>query len=509
MSNARRYACLPMGLILFGCSTAMVPTVKMVPSPAPSVNRAVQVNVAEKELPPQSTLATSKPFPNVSTGLLANGMALDVIERRGLPILSLSLVVNAGQVKDGNHAAVARTTAQLLEAGGAGRFTSESLRQSVDALGASLDTVTTRDTSRFSLSVTSDKLPEALEILSALALQPKFERSEFAKLRARELERVRSLAKENGAWLAQFVLHRELYAQPLGVHPYASVDVLPSELLRLTLDECRRFHKEQYVPGNARLVAVGDIDLPSLTSAAERAFGTWKGTQPVDIGIGAPLAPGKLTVTVVDRPLSAQSDILVGFFGPSRGKPEFPTVAALQQIIGGGVASRLFVDVREKRSLAYSTRAISQETATGPSVLSLGAGTQTAKTAETVGALLENLDRMRSDPGDAKELEVAQSYLIRGMPANWETVESLSGQLILLRNLGQSDRHFDELRESISKLTVDSLAKVAEHYYRKDQAIVVVAGDATAIGESLRKFGPVQILDPAREFVIKRKLDAL
>jgi predicted Zn-dependent peptidase len=420
----------------------------------------------------------------------------------------LTLIVRAGQARDGNHAAVARTTAQLLEAGGAGRFNSEQLRQAIDALGASLETSTTKDHSRWSLAVTSDKIPEALDILASIAYRPRFDPIEFKQLRSRELERVRSLTKTSGSWLAQYWLHRELFSQTLGIHPYASVDVLPSELSRLTLTECKAFYKQQYVPANARLIAVGDIDIAALTQRAEQAFGAWTGKTPEEPGIGLPTPPNSLTVRVVDRPGSAQSDILVGVFGPTRKQADFPTLAALQQILGGGVAGRLFLDVREKRSLAYSTYANTQESSEGPSVITLSAGTQTAKTAEAVRALLENLERMAKEPVSALELENAKSYLVRGMPARWETVESLAAQLAFLRSQSLPDRHFDELRDAVEKLTVQGLRDTAAQYYRKESAVIVVAGDANAIAESLREFGAVQILDPEREFSIKRKLDA-
>jgi predicted Zn-dependent peptidase len=434
-------------------------------------------------------------------------MGLDLIERRGLPIVSLTIVIGAGQAKDGERAAVARTTAQLLEAGGAGRYSSEALRQAIDGLGSNLSVVTTRDVSHLSLSVTSDKIPEALRLLSSLVRNPRFEPKEFTKLRDRELERVRSLAKTSGAWLAQYWLHRELYGQPLGIHPYASVDVLPSELMRLKVADCRRFHQEQYVPSNTRLLAVGNVDAQTLKDYAQKAFGDWTGKPAPAIGTAAPTPPEKAPITVVDRPGSSQSDVLVGFFGPERESAEFPAIVALQQIVGGGVAGRLFRDVREKRSLAYSTYASTQEVANGPTVLTLAAGTQTGKTAETLAALLENLNQMERLPGDEVELDTAKNYVIRGMPARWETVESLSSQLLLLRTLGQGDRHFDELRSAVEGLSVARLKDTAPRYYRREHAAVVIAGDAKAIAESLRDFGPVIVLDPEREFSIKQKLE--
>jgi zinc protease len=471
-------------------SVPPVPRVEREPAPAP-INRA------------------ATPFPAIASASLKNGMLLDVIERHAIPVVQLSLVVAAGHARDADHPGVARVMAQLLEAGGAGRWSSTKLREAVDALGSSLEIASTRDSLRWSLAVTSDKVPEALQILGALAQKPRFDPTEFSKLKDRELERVRSLAKTSGSWLAQYWLHRELYQQPIGIHPYASVDVLPSELERLRLEDCRSFWRTQLVPSNARIIAVGDVDLTALTRLVEQAFGGWSGKPPQPLGLSEPNPPGQLRLIVVDRPGSAQSDVLLGLPGPSRRSGDFPTIMTIQQILGGGVAGRLFLDVREKRSLAYATYAGIQEVAFGPSVLTLSAGTQTAKTSETVAALLEHLDRLTVDPGSLEELETAQRYIVHGLPARWETVESLSNQLLLLRTLGQPDRYFDELREQISSLSTPVLKDPASRYYQHNRAALVVAGDADRIAEGLRRFGPVEVLNPEREFSIKRKLPAL
>lgn len=469
------------------------------PPPAPA-------REPSRDAPPNSIAGATRPFPTIESTSLGNGLAIDVIERHAMPVVHLSLIVASGHAQDGDHPGVARVLAQLLEAGGAGRWTSEKLRETVDGLGASLDISSTRDNLRWSLDVTSDKVPNALEILAALAQKPRFDRTEYSKLKERELERIRSLAKTSGAWLAQYWLHRELYRQPMGIHPYASVDVLPSELDRLTLADCRRFFRQHFVPSSARVIAIGDVNLGTLTKQIDHAFGRWSGKASASPGLAEPSPTEKLRLFVLDRPGSAQSDIQLGLLGPNRNSPDFVPIMAIQQIVGGGVAGRLFLDVREKRSLAYSTYAGMQEVASGPSVLTLSAGTQTARTAETISALLEHLDRMSTDPGNAEELETAQSYIIRGMPARWETVQSLAGQLMLLRTLGQEDRHFDQLREQVASLSIPLLKEPAARIYQRQHAVVVVAGDAEKIAESLRQFGPVVVLDPEREFSIKRSL---
>lgn len=509
MSSARTL-CFGLVLGLAGCHpTTLLPATGQVATAPSQAKSPPSAPTIVRESPPPSDPGAQKPFPAISSAAIKNGIAVDTIERRNIPVVELSLVVASGHAEDAEHPGAARITALLLEAGGAGRWSSEKLREAIDALGTSLEVTSTRDSMRWSLAVTSDKVREALEILSALAQKPHFDPAEFKKLKARELERVKSLTRTSGSWLAQYWLHRQLYQLPMGIHPYASVDVLPSEVERLTLEDCKRFFKAHVVPSNTRLTAVGDITVSQFAAQIEQSFGRWSGGVAPEATLVEPATVDALRVFVVDRPGSAQSDVQVGLLGPSRKSSEFPAVLTIQQVVGGGVAGRLFQDVREKRSLAYATYAGIQEVSFGPSVLSLSAGTQTAKTSEAVAALLEHVDRVREDPGSGNELETAQSYIVYGMPSRWETVESLSNQLLLLRTQRQEDRYFDELREQVTSLSTPVLKIPASRYYQRQQAVVVVAGDAASVADGLRQFGEVAILDPEREFSIKRKLPAI
>lgn len=425
-----------------------------------------------------------------------------------MPVLQLELVVNSGIASEANRAGAPKVTPEWLEAGGAGRWNSRQLRQAVDDLGTSLEIYVHRDFSQWSMAVTSDRMEPALEILSALVQSPRFDHKEFAKLRQRELERVRSLARTSGTWMAQMWLQRHLFRLPIGVHPYASFDVLPSELERLNEPTCRDWFKEFVTPQNARVIVVGDVNLERLRQVVERDFGHWRGPEVAAFHPPATEALSKFELFVVDRPSSTQSDIYLAFLGPNRRDPDYAPAAILQQVVGGGVAGRLFMDVREKRSLAYSTGAGIQELAQAPSVFYFAAGTQTPRTAETVGALLEHLERMGKGTVLPEELEDAQHYLVDSMPIRWEQVQSLASQLTQLRTSSLPLDHYDVLRDVIAKALVGDVNHLATTLYRREKAVVVIAGDADAITASLTKFGPVTRVDPSDNFRLRDQLAA-
>jgi predicted Zn-dependent peptidase len=133
-----------------------------------------------------------------------------------------------------------------------------------------------------------------------------------------------------------------------GAHPYSHFDTTRSELQKITLESCKLWYKNNVTPANATLVIAGDVDPAAAEVAAKRVFSGWKGARPTAPVFESPTPSRGRVVWLVDRPHSAQSQIYVAGFGPERSSPSWPAVAAANQILGGGVAGRLFLDVREK-----------------------------------------------------------------------------------------------------------------------------------------------------------------
>lgn len=457
-------------------------------------------------VPPLASYIPHRPFPTIVDSSLDNGLSVQVIERHALPVVTAELIINSGLASEDDRAGAARLAAEWLEAGGAGRWNSRQLRETVDSLGASLEISVSRDAARFSLTVTSDRLDPALEILAALVKKPRFDKPEFEKLKQRELERVESLSRTSGSWMAQMWLQKQLFRLPIGVHPYASYDLLPDELHRLTAAMCRDWFREFVSPRNAYLLLVGDIASSTAHTLAERHFAGWSGPEVRAFNPSSTEGLSKFEIFVVDKPNSTQSDIFLATLGPNRHDPAFAWAALAQQVVGGGVSGRLFLDLREKRSLAYSTGAAIQELAAGPSVLYLSAGTQTAKTSEAVGALLEHFEKLGTGAFSPEELETAEHFLIDSMPTRWEQVQSLAAQLSQLRIQSLPNDYFDTLRDSIARTAAEDIARWSIKTFRRELSVLVVAGDSQRVATELTKYAPVSIVNPARGFRLTSQL---
>jgi zinc protease len=491
---------------LGGCSaskTAAPPRATPAPPPVLPVE---SVPVAPLSEPPPSGITPTTPFPPVTHRRLENGLELAVLTRSTFPVIELRLIVRSGQATDGSQPGLAALTGRLLKDGGAGRFTSRELAERSEALGSRLSISTDRDSTRIGLGVTKGDLGPALEILQAVAKSPRFSAEEFKKLRQREIDRVKDRARTSPAWLGAMALYRELYELPVSIHPYARFDTLPGDLSRIELADAKRWYKTHVTPENATLVVAGDVTADEVERAATEWLGTWRGARPAPESFPDPHGPETRALLVVDRPGSTQSNVLVGTLGPERSNPAYPALMAANQIVGGGTAGRLFLDVREKRSLAYNTSSWVEEPAHGPMPMVLSAGTQTSKTAETVAALLEHFARLGESTPTEEELERATRYLSDSFLFKMETAGALAdlqGRLIVL---GLPDETYDEYRRAVRDLDAARVTATAGRYFKKGAEVIVVVGDASAIAKPLARFGKVSILDPEQDFAIKATL---
>jgi predicted Zn-dependent peptidase len=366
----------------------------------------------------------------------------------------------------------------MLKDGGARAMTSAELLRRVETLGASLSVHSDFDGTTLSMGVTKDVLGEALGLLSAIVREPRFDEGELKKTKARAIDEAEDAARSNGSFMASFLVYRELYGER---HPYGNYGLLPSQIAKVTGAQIKDFHRRFFVPKATTLVLVGDVDDTTAKSAAERAFGAWTGGDPPKVVIPPLGARGKTRVIVAHRKKSVQSDVFVAMVAPPRKAEGWAAVRVANLVLGGGVASRLFAEVREQRSVADRTSSFSPVLASGEQPLVLCAGSQTEKTRAAVEGLLENAAKMTSSPPAAGEVETARRYLSDVFAIRMETIGSIADIVVAQELLGLPDGYWDAYRRELRATEPAQVAAAANEMFHPDKALVVVAGDADAI----------------------------
>jgi zinc protease len=489
-------------LSIFGCGGA--------PPPSTVGPKRVEIPIAQKgqvakeparESPPPSSAAKASPFPKVTRSTLANGLRIAIVEEHALPIVQLRILVHAGTGYGPPGAA--EITAQMLKDGGTKAMTSATLLRKVETLGADLGIGVDLDGTTLSLAVVKDHATEALHLLGEVATSPRFDLEELRKFKSRATDEAEDKARSSGTWMATRVIFRQLFAES---NPYATFDLVPSEIARVTATIVHDFHRRFYVPKNTEVVITGDIDAAAATSLVEKTFGTWTGGEAPVITVAETTPPANRRVFIADRPKSAQSDVFVAMLAPPRQSKDWPAVRVANQILGGGVSGRLFSDVREQRSLAYSAYARILEVAHGQEPVVAYAGTQTNKTGLATAGLLENLEKIVHEPVTDRETAIATRYLSDIFAIRMETIGSIADLIVQQDELGLPDGYWDAYRAQVRDIDAAQASAGARTLFHPDHALVIVAGDADVIGPTLARFGDVTVLDPEHEFQTLRTI---
>ncbi|MEN9577791.1 MAG: hypothetical protein RJA70_800 [Pseudomonadota bacterium] len=502
-------------LLLAGCQ-AQTPEVRqpvpLAPQPLATATSPVEANSdaqyftappEERQAPPPAAEPPAWTFPEISESVLPNGLALKLLRRDTLPLVQVELVVQSGQGSDGNKPGLAVIAGEMLKVGGSGPYASRQLLDRIESLGSSLSVTTRRDSTHFSLQVTSDHFDDALGLLGLLIQQPQFSADEFRKLKRREMDRVSSLGKSSADWVSNMVVYRELFGAD---HPYAAYDGTSQQIEQVQLWEAKAWHKQHVSPKNAFLVVAGDVTSEQLSQAAKGALGGWRGGPAPVRKVPVTRAPEALRLFVVDRPESPQAEVRWVTLGPERQSADWVSVKVSDQVIGGGVSGRLFMDVREKRSLAYSTNSAVLEVASGPAPLMLRAGTQTAKAGLALQALLEHAQLIASTPPTQEEINISTRYLSDVFLLRLETVSAMASLTASLGIYGLPNDYYDKYRALVRQATPTGVHEAASRYYAPQRGIVVVAGDAERLAPVVSHFGEVRVLDPNKGFSVVKTL---
>ena len=286
-------------------------------------------------------------------------------------------------------------------------------------------------------------------------------------------------------------MYRELYGPN---HPYTHIDATPESVQRITRRNLQTFHRAHFAPNNAFLVAVGDVSAEDVRSAADRHFARWASRRVPGERTATPPTRNGRSVVVVDRPGSVQSVIMLGNLALARNSPDYVPLRVANQVLGGSAASRLFMDLREQRSLTYGAySAVGERAQVAPFVAY--AAVRNEVTTEAMAGFMEHLDRIVAEAPEGDEVLNAQRYLSDSFPLEIETAGRIANMVEELRIYELPDDYWASYRTSIREVTPEQAFEAAQEYIRPNTGVMVAVGAADAIVEPLRRYGDVRVID--------------
>ncbi len=457
--------------------------------------KTVASRVDRSKLPVAGTPSRAE-FPAFQTTTLSNGMKVVLAERRGLPVVNLSLLVDSGFAADAlGTPGTASLAMDVLDEGTRSR-SSLQISETLAGLGARLTSGADLDMAKVTLSALTENLDASLGVFADVVLNPSFPEADFARLKK---ERVAAIQREKVTpqTMALRVLPRLLYGEG---HAYANPltgSGTEQSVAKLTREELTRFHRTWFKPNNATLVVVGATTLEELKPRLEKLFRGWKQGEVPKKAIGTVAHRPKPTVYLVDRPGSQQSTIIAGHVAPPKANAEEVALSTMNSVLGGTFTSRVNMNLREDKHWSYGARTMLVD-AVGQRPFVVFAPVQTDKTKESMVEVLKELRGIAGNsPVTADELAKAQASQTLSLSGRWETIAAVSASVEELVRYALPQDHFTTLADRIRALTLANVAHVAKETVRPGNIVWVVVGDRARIEAGIRELnlGELRLLD--------------
>jgi zinc protease len=445
-------AILPIALLTFGSGT------QETQAPTPSMKGAVLKGKA-----PVATDVLKVKLPRPAEADLSNGLHLLVLEDHRVPLVSFQLQIQGagGYYDPADQPGLASFTASLMREGTATKSSHE-IAQALDTLAATLSITTTA--SGQSAVINGQCLAEHLDKVLALAsdvlLHPAFAQDELDRLKVqRRAQLVQQRA--NPSFLAQEMFAKATY----GTHPAGRVSATPAFVDKVTREQLAAFHRDHYVPDFAVLAISGDITVASARTKIENALAAWKKSGAATPAVTDPTDLTQPGIFLVDRPNSVQTNFIVGTQAIARTSPDYDAMQVMNRVIGGGPTGRLFLNLREDKGFTYGASS-SMQTPKFRGTWAASTNVRTDVTGPALKELMGEIDRLRTQPVPAAELENAKHALVANYALSLESADRILDYAITSWIYHLPADYWDRRPERILAVTAEQIQTAARTYRR-------------------------------------------
>lgn len=411
-------------------------------------------------------------IPDIQSWQTEKGARVFYVPSRGLPMVDIRIVFDAGSARDNGISGLAALTNGLL-AEGAGGQTAQQLAESFESVGAQFENDSLRDMAIVGVRTLTDKkyLQSSVGTLSTLLTQPDFNQKEYERELARMKVSVTS-RKQSPSSIAEEAFYKAIY----GNHPYAEPSGGTEESLkRLGLDDIKAFYQQYYVAKNAVIIVVGDVDKVQAAEIANELMANLRaGEKPQPLPEVQPL-PGEQVIRI-EYP-SKQSHIYVGQPGTRRGdKDHFALYLGNHPFGGSGFTSRLVDSIREERGLAYSVHSyFSPMREAGPFMM--GMQTRADQTDEALSLLKSELDKYIKEGPTKQELKDTVNNVVGSFPLNLDSNSKLLGYLAMIGFYDLPEDYLQTFVANIEAVSRDEIKDALKRRLQADKMVTVVVGN--------------------------------
>ncbi|MBI5150848.1 MAG: insulinase family protein [Candidatus Omnitrophica bacterium] len=355
---------------------------------------------------------------------------------------------------------------------GSRQYSCEEIKTSIEGVGGALNAFTSEEQTCFYAKIPSQHLAQTFDVLADMMLHPNMAEADIAKEKTVVVEEIKMYRD-----LPQFTVMELLDGILWPEHPLGkNLAGTPESVSAFSRNDIKQFHREHYVPANIVVAACGRLTHDRITRLAKARFekvpaAAFPGYRKADNSQSAP------RVKLLSKKIE-QMHVALGAIGYDENHKDRHALNLLSVILGGNMSSRLFVEIREKRGLAYSISSMSR-TMQDTGVFLIRAGVDNQRIEETIQLVLAELEKMKRCAVTTGEFTRARDYVLGQMLLGLEdTMEHMLwiGETTISHN---KTKTLKSLIKDYERVTRADIQRVAKDVFRDGRYNLSVVGPLT------------------------------
>lgn len=400
---------------------------------------------------------------------LNNGLRIVTAELPHTRSATVSFYAGAGsRYEIDEEAGLSHFLEHMLFKGASRRPTAREVSEAIEAVGGMHNAATDRELTIYYAKVPHLAVFDTLDVLSDMVRSPIMDPVELEKERNVILEELASIEDSPGE-LAGILIDETLWpSQPLG----RNIGGTPDSVKALPLESVNRYLASQYVPENIVLSVAGHVDHDEIVHAADHWLGDWE-PRPAGSWLPVEKRNGAARLAVREKD-TEQAHICIAFPGVAARHPDRYALDLLSALLGDGMSSRLFLELREERALVYDIHTYPSEFRdAGSFTVYAGCDPQNARTtAEVSMAEIQKLFTSLTTTEFAKAKQMARGRMALRMEDTRAVAGWIGSQELLLDEI----KTVDEVVDLIDAVTVDDVLRVGRNLLQPGKAVIAAVG---------------------------------
>ena len=410
--------------------------------------------------------------------VMSNGVVAFVVPDHTLPLVTVSVLVRTGRyLEPTGKAGLAELTGSQMRAGGTTSLTAAAFDDEAAFLAAQISSAIGDTRGRASVSCLTKDLDAVLDLFFDMLRNPRFDPDRLDLANSLVLQRI-----ERRNDRTQTIERREWNRLLRGNDHFTTRPTTKASLEAITRDDLVVFHREYYHPGWFIVAVSGDVKPGTILPKLESHMVDWPARDMTAQPVPKPTHTPVSGVYIVNKPDVNQGRVLIGHVGATRDNPDRYALTVMNDILGGGgFTSRLMTRIRSDEGLAYSASSRFGLGTYYDGIFRAGFQSRSETVARAAVIVLEEINRIRSEPVSRAELENSISSFVETFTRNFSSAASTANLFANDEYTGRDPSYLSMYREQIGNITVDDVLRVAKEYLYSDKLVMLVVGNLAAI----------------------------